>query len=281
MWRRIATAGWKPADDPTIYGTLQIDATRALEYVRAVSQRSGRHVTITHLVTLAVARTLAAHPECNAFVRRGRIYQRDNVDVFVLVAVPASDALGSHDARADLAGVKIEGADRKNILQIAADIEERTRDLKRGKDRDFSRIKSLLAVVPTWLLRPALKLITTAQYELNLDLSRFGVPRDSFGGAFVTSLGPLGIRYGFPPIVPFTRLAVNVSVGRIEDGPMAENGRVVVRPLLPLVATFDHRVIDGYQAGRLAEDFCQILRDPERHLAEPPHADERSRVSVH
>jgi pyruvate dehydrogenase E2 component (dihydrolipoamide acetyltransferase) len=264
-WRRLAVATWRPSNDPTIYGMLHVDASRALAFVAASSQRTGRHITVTHLVTHAVARALADHPECNAFVRHGRLYQRDSVDVFVLVAVPPTNG-AAHDGRADLTGVKITQADRKSVEEIAGALELGARAVRTGRDPNFSRIKSVLQRTPNFLLGPALKLITFAQYELNFDLSRFGVPRDAFGGAFVTNLGPLGIPCGFPPIVPMTRLAVNVAMGRIEDAPVVQDGAVVVRPVLPLTATFDHRVIDGYQAGRLTQRFVEIIRDPERHF---------------
>jgi pyruvate dehydrogenase E2 component (dihydrolipoamide acetyltransferase) len=225
------------------------------------------HVTITHLVTKAVADTLARHPECNAYVRNGRIYVRDEVDVFVLVAVPPAGPEGLHDLGADLTGVKICRANEKTVFEIADEVAGAAKGMRRGEDPVLASVKRMLSIAPPVLMKPMLRLITTAQYELNLDLSRFGIPRDPFGGAFVTSVGMLGIERAFPPIVPMTRLAVNVAVGRIADAPVAENGRVVVRPTLPLTATFDHRTIDGYHAGRLADTFTAFLRDPETHFA--------------
>lgn len=263
-WRRLAIATWRPANDPTIYGMLRIDASRALAYAEKLSQKAGRRITITHLVVRAVACALVKHPECNAFVRWGRLYQRDNVDVFVLVAVPSEDA--GHEARADLTGVKLTCADRKTIVEIAGEIEERARAIRKGRDATFAQTKGLMQRVPMAVLQPLLKLLTFAQYDLNLDLTRLGVPKDSFGGAFVTNVGPLGIPAGFAPIVPVTRLSLNVALGRIEEAPVAEDGQVVVRPVLPLTATFDHRVVDGYHAGRLSNTFVAMLQDPERHL---------------
>lgn len=263
-WRRLAAASWRAANDPTIYGTLSIDATKVLEYLGRSSLRS-HHVTITHLVTKALADTLARHPGCNAYIRHGRIYVRDDIDVFVLVAVPPDGKEQGHDLEVDLTGVKISRANEKTVAQIADEVAAGATGVRRGEDPAFATTKRMLGVVPARLLKPALRLITAAQYELNWDLSRFGIPRDPFGGAFVTSMGMLGIEHAFPPIVPMTRLSVTVAVGRIADAPVVENGSVVVRPILPLTATFDHRTIDGYHAGKLAETFTAILRDPERH----------------
>jgi pyruvate/2-oxoglutarate dehydrogenase complex dihydrolipoamide acyltransferase (E2) component len=44
-------------------------------------------------------------------------------------------------------------------------------------------------------------------------------------------------------------------------------GRVEVRPLLSIGASFDHRVADGYQAGRMAKRFKEVLENPEKELS--------------
>ena len=41
--------------DPQFYGDLELDASALLDYLEAVRQRSGVHVTVTHLVGRAVA----------------------------------------------------------------------------------------------------------------------------------------------------------------------------------------------------------------------------------
>jgi pyruvate/2-oxoglutarate dehydrogenase complex dihydrolipoamide acyltransferase (E2) component len=40
-----------------------------------------------------------------------------------------------------------------------------------------------------------------------------------------------------------------------------------VRPIVTLGVTLDHRLLDGYQAGKLSERFQAVLEDPERALA--------------
>jgi pyruvate/2-oxoglutarate dehydrogenase complex dihydrolipoamide acyltransferase (E2) component len=45
---------------------------------------------------------------------------------------------------------------------------------------------------------------------------------------------------------------------------VAEAGRVVVRPTMSLGVTFDHRFMDGYQGGRMAQITRAYLEDPER-----------------
>ena len=45
---------------------------------------------------------------------------------------------------------------------------------------------------------------------------------------------------------------------------MAEAGRVVVRPVMTMGVTFDHRFMDGYHGGAMAQLFRAYLEDPAR-----------------
>jgi pyruvate dehydrogenase E2 component (dihydrolipoamide acetyltransferase) len=267
-WRRIATGTWGSANDPTIYGTLEIDVSNALEYIERLRDDTGEHVTITHVVTKAIANALAEHPECNAYVRLGRIYERDTIDAFVLVAMPPED--DDHDQEADLSGVKIRNADTKSLIEITRETRTRARDLRQGRDEDFEFAKGLVSKLPTPLLKLVLSAIEVVQYEFNIDLSDVGVPRDSFGAVLVTSVGMLGIQHAFPPLIPMTRLTGLVAVGELQDKPVAVDGEVVIRPMLPITATFDHRIIDGFQAAKLSKTFRAQLTDPELHFERRP-----------
>jgi pyruvate dehydrogenase E2 component (dihydrolipoamide acetyltransferase) len=53
----------------------------------------------------------------------------------------------------------------------------------------------------------------------------------------------------------------------VTPAPVAVEGRVEVRPVLTIGAAFDHRVADGYQAGRMAKRFRDVLEDPDKELS--------------
>ncbi|MDE0231698.1 MAG: dihydrolipoamide acetyltransferase family protein [bacterium] len=76
----------------------------------------------------------------------------------------------------------------------------------------------------------------------------------------VTNIGALGGGFG-TPIIPPGNTAV-LAVGRVADAPVAEDGRVVVRPVMPLSLSFDHRVIDGALSRRFMDVVIANLCDP-------------------
>jgi pyruvate/2-oxoglutarate dehydrogenase complex dihydrolipoamide acyltransferase (E2) component len=263
LWRRVSSVAWQSPNDPTIYGMLDVDASAALAYLDKLRKETGEQVTITHLVVKAVGLTLRRHPECNAYLRFRRIYQRDCSDVFVLVSQPPAGPDVVREQRADLSGVRLSDVDALPLLQIASQLTQQGALVRKGRDLAVGPLKRMVAWLPKWLGSLGIRLVTFVQYELNRDLSAFGIPRDTFAGAMVTSMGMMGIKYAFAPLVPAMRHSVVLAVGRVEDRPVVRDGEVVIRPILPLTATLDHRVIDGYQASRLAATLSQLLEDPE------------------
>ncbi|MBM4397774.1 MAG: 2-oxo acid dehydrogenase subunit E2, partial [Deltaproteobacteria bacterium] len=67
----------------------------------------------------------------------------------------------------------------------------------------------------------------------------------------------------------FSRAPIVIVVGQVEDRPAVREGRVVARPMCTLTASIDHRVLDGYQAGKLAASIKTLLESPEMLDAEP------------
>ncbi len=269
-WRKMAAVAWSPPDDPTIYGTIDLDMTAPLEFLSRLSKRTGEHLTVTHLVVKAIAETLARHPECNGMIRHGRVFLRDTVDISVLVAMEDEQPDAKrHDQAVDLSETMIRDADKKSLVEIAHDIRAGARSIRKHQDPFLERTKKLFDLLPPWALGTMLRLTSFLEYELNVNLTRVGVPRDPFGSGIVTSVGMLGITEAFGPIPPFSGVTMLAAVGRVEDRPVARNGRVVVRPMMRITATFDHRFIDGFQGGRLGKTFHDLMTDPEAHFWPP------------
>ena len=90
---------------------------------------------------------------------------------------------------------------------------------------------------------------------------------DMKGGTFtLTNYGSIGTTFG-TPILNFPESAI-LGLGRIYDKPVVEKGAIVIRKVLPLSLTFDHRVLDGAEAAAFMRDLMGYLADPARLLAE-------------
>src|SRR5437870_5629432 len=150
------------------------------------------------------------------------------------------------------------------LERLRAETGARVTRLRQRRDRQVERTKSILDRLPLRLLGPFLRIVSYLVYDLDLDLSRFGVVKDEFGSAMVTNVGTFGLAHAYAPLVPFSRTPLVVLVGEVQDRPVVEDGRVVARPIMTLGVTFDHRFMDGFQGGAMAQLFRAFLEDPAR-----------------
>jgi hypothetical protein len=254
-FRKIALGTWKTPYDPQIYGTLKLRMEPALAYLEELRRRTGRKVTVTHLVVKAIGDALAACPEANVVLRAGRPHRRRSVDVSVLVGLSKAGAQ-------DLSATKLTEVDRKRPDEIAAALDDAARGIREGDDHGLAQARQRMMAVPPWLMGTVLRFITFLSYTFNLDLRRFGIPRDPFGAAVVSSLGSLGLENAFIPLVAYSRAPIVLAAGAICDEPVVEGGCVVPGKVMRLNATFDHRVIDGSHAAVLAEAIRQVIERP-------------------
>lgn len=86
-------------------------------------------------------------------------------------------------------------------------------------------------------------------------------PGELQGGTFtMTNLGNFGID-AFTPIINPPECAI-LGVGRIQKKPTVHNDEVVVRSMLTLSLTFDHRVVDGAPAAQFLQTLSQYIQNP-------------------
>lgn len=264
-FRALAAVSWDPPRDPTILGSAEFDVTQLQRHLEEVRGRTGAKVTMTHAVARALAGTLRAHPGLNCLIRRGKIWQRRDVDVFCQVAVPPADSGKQPGAKlqgADLSGVVVRNADRLDTAGIAAKLEQVAAKIRARDDPNLKQIKGMMNVLPPWLAKPVMRLLTYLTMDWGWNLTRLGMPDDPFGSVMVTSLGMFGIRHAYAPLFPNSRCIGVILVGEVYDKVVAVDGQPVVRPVLPLQIALDHRIIDGFQAAVLQREMQQRLQDP-------------------
>lgn len=84
---------------------------------------------------------------------------------------------------------------------------------------------------------------------------------DITGGTFtITNLGNYGVTY-FSPIINQPELAI-LGVCAMADTPVVRDGEVVIRPMMNLCLSADHRVIDGVMGAAFLKRVCELLENP-------------------
>jgi pyruvate dehydrogenase E2 component (dihydrolipoamide acetyltransferase) len=90
-------------------------------------------------------------------------------------------------------------------------------------------------------------------------------PDEMRGGCFsISSLGAIG-GTGFTPIINAPEVAI-LGVSRLTRKPVWDGEEFVPRDMLPLSLSYDHRAINGAEAGRFLTWYAQVLGDMRRML---------------
>lgn len=88
---------------------------------------------------------------------------------------------------------------------------------------------------------------------------------DMTGGTFtITNGGVFGSLLATPIINP-PQSAI-LGMNKIEERPMVENGQVVIRPMMYVALSYDHRIIDGKESVSFLKTVKELLEDPSRLL---------------
>ncbi|TFH24118.1 MAG: hypothetical protein E4H03_04435 [Myxococcales bacterium] len=85
----------------------------------------------------------------------------------------------------------------------------------------------------------------------------------------VSNVGQFGVDHGLAPLVPRTHVPIVLLLGRVMPRPVVVDGRVEAAPCMTVGCTFDHRLIDGFQAGSMECLVRETLEDPFTHLGPP------------
>ncbi|MCK5249195.1 MAG: 2-oxo acid dehydrogenase subunit E2, partial [Spirochaetaceae bacterium] len=93
------------------------------------------------------------------------------------------------------------------------------------------------------------------------------MPDDLMGGSFtITNGGIFGSMLSTP--LPAPKQSAILGMHAIKERPVALNGEVVIRPMMYLALSYDHRLVDGREAVGCLKSIKEALENPERLLLE-------------
>lgn len=260
IWRKVAINTWKPSTDASIYSRLTLNPEKALKYIYSMNMKNENqgHITITHFIGAVCGQVLKDFPFLNSAARGSKIELRKNQDIFFHASVV------DRDGRENLSGHKIEKIDSMTLIEIASELNETNYKLKAGDDVTFKKSKSILELIPSFILRPFISLNTFIQYRLNIWSPLFGTKQDTFGSMMVTNIGTLGVEEAFVPFVPYSNTNVICSVGKITEEAVYREGEIRAGKVIKLCFTLDHRLVDGSTAAKVVKAFENYFENPEQ-----------------
>jgi 2-oxoisovalerate dehydrogenase E2 component (dihydrolipoyl transacylase) len=128
----------------------------------------------------------------------------------------------------------------------------------------------IAAQTPTGLVMPVIQHAEALTlWECAAEIARLAsaaregkATRDELSGSTIsiTSLGALG-GVATTPVINYPEVAI-VGVNKILERPMVQDGKIVIRKMMNLSSSFDHRVVDGWHAAEFVQQIRAQLETP-------------------
>ncbi|POW21384.1 hypothetical protein PSHT_02432 [Puccinia striiformis] len=139
--------------------------------------------------------------------------------------------------------------------------------------RDYVDL-SVAVATPKGLVTPVVRNAESLGFvEIEQEIARLGNKakdnklsiEDMAGGTFTISNGGVfGSLYG-TPIINLPQSAV-LGMHAIKDTPVVRNGQIVIRPIMIIALTYDHRILDGREAVTFLVKIKEYIEDPRKML---------------
>jgi pyruvate/2-oxoglutarate dehydrogenase complex dihydrolipoamide acyltransferase (E2) component len=257
---------WWMAETPYVTANISVDFGNARAYLDKLNETEPR-VSVQHLFCATVARVYAAHPVANRRVVGGRIYQAPNVGI----AMPV-DLLGrkGEAVKGEVTMMALREADTLSLRRIAELTRKNVGDEREGRSSDpwIDLLWKLAQGTPGPLQRmtwrqagrlahtPLLSGLIWRQAPITTAISN---PGSTYAGSDKIVFRGASIQ----PPSKFLHIGSLWGLSGVQDEAVARDGQVVVRPMLPVMMCWDHRLFDGVMASRIIRTLVETLQDPE------------------
>jgi pyruvate dehydrogenase E2 component (dihydrolipoamide acetyltransferase) len=162
-----------------------------------------------------------------------------------------------------MGSVKVENADQMTTAEISEVIGKNIANSRKGNENDTMQSKSLLAKLP-WPFRNWLfKIYKTITINWGISVPGIGLDSNSFGSFMVSNIGTVGLDTGFASLLPSSNISFVFVLGTVNKKPVVVNDEIVIRRVMLMSSTLDHRVVDGSHGGTLFRFIKQIAKNPE------------------
>jgi len=234
-----------PGPKHWMYGLLEVDVTRARQFITQHKARTGETLSFTAYLVLCLAHAVDEDKSVQAYLKgRKQLVIFDDVDVELMIEHKLGD-------KRNLMGHVIRRANHKTYREIYQEIRSvQSEPVPPGRG------------MPNWLR--SVMLLPWPLSTLVNALLRFFTRRDPTifttmaGTIGVTAVGMFGEGHSGWGLVS-TPYALELIVGSMAWKPAIVQGRIEPREILNLTVTFDHSVIDGAPATRFVRRLVELI----------------------
>jgi hypothetical protein len=256
-YRRLMPYVMQGRNESVVFFDDYVRADAFLAYLEEAGKRFT--VDVSHCLVASIMVSLGINPSMNRFVSGRRLYQRHGIHVTF------SMKRKQLDRAAKLAVVKIGSREGETFRELCERIEAELGVERSGAKTYADKEFDLFGMLPRPLMRAGVGIVRLLDYYNVLPAS-FIEHDGMYTSAFIANLGSLGMRPGFHHLYEWGNCPLFMMVGRIEEKPVVEEGKVVSHRFLHIRWSYDERIDDGLNA-RFGLDRVRIaLENPHEYF---------------
>ncbi len=239
--------------ESVVFFDREVRAEKLIDYI--AQTREHFHCDVTHIGLASVAKAFEVSPVMNRFVVGRRLYHRKGL------WLSTSVKRKKKGKKAKLAAVKLELPAHENFEGMCKRLNEKINVERSNKVTYSDKELNLFEYIPRPILRVAVKFFHWLDYYNFLPASF--IRNDAMHcSLFLANLGSLGMDAGYHHLYEWGTCPLFMMVGKIEERPVVEDGKVVVGKVIRIRFTLDERIEDGLNAHIGIEKLAHTFEDP-------------------
>jgi hypothetical protein len=242
-------------NESAVYFEQKLDVTNAYAFIARRAAEGGPKLTLFHLYSYAVVRTLVERPRLNRFTSGAHLYQRNAIEL-------GFSAKKSMDERAPVVVVKREFSPIATFDEHVATLLDgvaESRSLKASRtDQELNILLKLPRRVLSWF-------VAFARWLDSVNLAPHALigPDPLYASVFIANLGSVGLDAAYHHLYEWGNCPIFATLGRVHEEQRADGS---VRKICTVRYTFDERIEDGLYCARALD----LLREMIEQWTEPP-----------
>ena len=240
--------------------TETIDLTAVTEYLAKKNDpMPDFKYTFFHVITAAIAKTIALRPKLNRFYAGKKLYERNELSL----SFTAKRRFEDHSDEA-LCIVKVDReGDTSPIEQIHSKIERFvTKVRKENKQDGATDIMDILVKLPRCMIKGVVGILRWLDYHGRYPKALMAED-PYYSSVFVSNLGSIKMKAEYHHLANWGTNSVFVIISEKKRRPLFfEDGRFEMREMLDLSITLDERIADGYYYAKSVKLLKAILENP-------------------
>lgn len=239
--------------DAEVFFQEKMDVTDLLRYCE---EHPELRMNLFSAVITALAKMVTLRPRFNRFVQGERLYQRNDITLSFVCKTKFED-----DSPESLVVIKAFPEDTAATIgkRIWEEIKKKREGEVSGSDDSVNR----LAKIPFGLRVLAFRLLRFVDRK-GADLSKLTSTDPNYCSILVSNLGSIGLPAMYHHLNNYGTNSCVVTLGTLtKEEVIMPDGRKEVRDILPLGATVDERIADGFYFAKSVKLLKTVLAQPE------------------